>query len=134
MPGDDGGTPTTPAPTDAGTMPEPDAGDAMTPEPPEDAYTACTAATVATDCAVADSSCRETTDPGNLFGTIGVCAPPCSAPTDCPQPAGTYDATLACDNSACRLDCTAPGLSPPLSCPTGMRCVSGIGSGTCFPE
>ncbi|MGD8860961.1 MAG: hypothetical protein PVI30_13215 [Myxococcales bacterium] len=141
-PGDDGGTPglppvdagapSTPAPIDAGAMPEPDAGDAGGDMTPVDAYVTCTAATVATDCPVASSACRQNTDP---FNPGNVCAPPCTTAADCPQPEGTYDATLACDTMGrCRLDCAGV---PTLSCPAGMVCLTslaGFGGSSCYPQ
>lgn len=55
---------------------------------------------------------------------VHVCAPACTAPANCPVPAGSYEAMVACLENRCRLDCAAadPLFGTPLTCPTGMRC------------
>ena len=53
-----------------------------------------------------------------------VCAPRCTATSDCPVPAGMYDAVIMCVTGYCRIDCTSVAFEPLLSCPTGMTCIA----------
>ena len=44
--------------------------------------------------------------------------------SDCPVPAGSYEARVSCLLGYCGLDCTPILFAPLLSCPTGMTCLT----------
>ena len=82
------------------------------------AYRACTSAA---DCDP-DAQCVQT--PVLFSPTFTVCAPKCLDTTDCPVPAGSYTANVACVTGHCVLDCTpAPVTDPLRTCPTGTTCI-----------
>jgi len=83
------------------------------------------------DCRMA----AECTITPNFPADANVCAPRCTATSDCPVPAGMYDAVVTCVTGFCRLDCTPVVFQPLLSCPAGMVCVSPLfGSTWCHDD
>jgi hypothetical protein len=108
-------------------MPDASMPDSGKPEP-KDPYRAC----------MRDADC----DPGGLCiqtqsvpNTFTVCAPPCNIASDCPVPAGTYQATVGCFIGYCGLDCTPLLFAPLLSCPEHMACISGqFGTASCHHD
>lgn len=60
----------------------------------------------------------------NFPNDASVCAPHCTETSDCPVPAGMYDAVVMCVTGYCRIDCTSVAFQPLRSCPSGMACVA----------
>jgi hypothetical protein len=64
---------------------------------------------------------------------VHVCAPACTAPANCPVPAGSYEAMVACLANLCRVDCTPVELfGPQLTCPTDLTCQDDAVAGASF--
>jgi hypothetical protein len=82
-----------------------------------DAYTTCMEAS---ECKPAGSGCL--TDATGLLGSA--CQPKCNNKNDCPVPAGSYTAAVACnDEKLCVLDCSPTGSDvTPRSCPGTLEC------------
>jgi hypothetical protein len=81
-----------------------------------DAYTTCTDAS---ECEPVGSECL--TDATGLLGSA--CQPACKNKNECPMPAGSYTAVVACTDGLCVLDCSPSGSDlTPRSCPTGLEC------------
>jgi hypothetical protein len=109
--------------SDATMPPEPDAQVDAGPPEPQNPYRACQSDG---DCG-ANALCVQTASVPTAFT---VCAPACMTDSDCPKPAGSYEAVVSCLLGYCGLDCTPILFAPLLSCPTGMTCVSNGFSGS----
>jgi hypothetical protein len=96
--------------------------------PSDDPYRACT---VPADCNPGDQCLVTASFPADAT----VCQPSCVDVGECPVPAGSYEAVLACVQGGCRLDCTPVLFGSLLSCPTGMSCIAPLfGAAYCHTD
>lgn len=89
--------------------------------PPGNAYGKCMEDG---DCKVAGSRCNVVAGLPPLSEDSSGCEPPCQEVSDCPVPAGSYDATVTCVDEHCELDCTPEPLTEDRSCPAGLTCTA----------